>query len=147
MIHHGVGKASRYYLIIAVLAVCLSIAMACGKKGPLVPPDRHPPAEAALLSLSGEDSRVTLTWNVADRSDGVKGYAVYRASYPLSDPVCPVCHQKFHRIQDIVVPPGAREMTFAQEVPGGLHYTYQVRSYNADGLLGPVSNPVGVEVP
>ena len=147
MINHCAGKTFRYGLMIAVLAVCLPMVTACGKKGPLVPPDRHPPGEVALLAVSGDGSRVTLTWNVADRSDGVKGYAVYRASYPLSDPVCPVCHQTFHRIQDIVVPSGAREMIFAQEVPGGLHYTYQVRSYNDDGLMGPVSNPVGVDVP
>jgi predicted small lipoprotein YifL len=137
----------KFRSTVVVAVVILLTLAACGKKGPLVPPDRHPPTRAALLSVQSDGDRVTLEWNVAPSQDKVTGYAVYRASFPLEGPVCPVCHQQFHRIDSVTVPPHAGKMSFIQTVPKGFHYTYQVRPYNADDLLGPVSNQVEVDVP
>jgi predicted small lipoprotein YifL len=136
-----------------LLPVCLMLFFvllsfsACGKKGPPIPPDQPVPPAATPLILEMEEGRVILRWTPDRTNDAIVGYAVYRASYPLSEPACPACHQNFHKIDSLDVPDNAEDMSYLDVPPAGLQYTYKVRPYDDDGEIGLDSFVVAVDVP
>lgn len=141
---------SRVAAVLVIMAVITGVS-ACGKKGPPLPPERNTPAGNIDLRVEVDGDRVTLRWRPIHSTAVVAGYDIFRASYPLSGPSCPACHQQFHKIDSLTVASGTgadtREITFSQQVPPGFRYTYKVRPFDRNGGLGADSDPAGIDVP
>jgi hypothetical protein len=130
--------------LVALLTVLLG---GCGKKGPPIPPNLTPPSGVSLLEVAADGAQVSLRWQLNRPSADVTGYAIYRSAYPLSDPECPTCRQKFVKIASMEQSTGKAQMTFSQAVDRGFRYTYKIRPFDKWERLGPDSNPLGVDVP
>ncbi len=147
---------SRTIKTIIWAILLISFFVACGKKGPPLPPESNVPAAVSDLRAWPREGEVFLEWTIPTRNvEGSKvgdllGFRVFRLDRSL-DSSCPECPANFRPVAEIDIdfPRGAR-------VEGGKvlwqdatikprnEYTYFVLSYNFYKTPSPQSNWVKV---
>lgn len=137
----------RRYLIIIVLlasvAVALTLVQGCGKKGPPLPPvSLSVPAPYDLdYQVSGD--QVTLTWNHSSRKTGIaecRDFQVFQAKIDLSGNECPGCPKIFSLLKEV---PANRYQVSLRMDPGYAYY-YRVRAHVDASRSSSFSNTVRV---
>ena len=133
-------------LLRLILFFVLSLCVACGKKGPLIPPDGFAPAPVSALQViqQGESFRISWLAPMPDlRSPGpstLAGFRLYRREVRSPDDECPTCGAEDLLIRTVdleylqdTVRVGNLFVTIDGEVKLGKSYQYQVTAFEKSG--------------
>ena len=130
----------RWHSITAVSVIVLITLLAgCGKKAPLVPPQKLVPVRVNDLRYVLDEFGVTLKWSYparmenGDALEAVEKFEIYRASVPEKDfcQGCPVQFEDPVEIEAGRLPPAGETRTAAYTegyLQNGYRYHYMVRS-------------------
>jgi len=126
---------------------------ACGKKGPLVPPESFVPAPVSTLSVEQKEDTFYISWPAPARDDGgrplkdLAGFRIYRR--PVLPPhqdceECPTAYTLIKTVdleylQDVRFFNG-RYVLADRDVTNGTTYQYKVISFRKDGAESRPSN-------
>ncbi len=134
-------------LLLCIL--CISVLfLNCGRKGPPRPPRRQDPPNVIDLQHSIKDSQVELSWTVPKKERRLQadlaGFKVYRSKIPLSEADCENCPLRFTMVRDSAVlnKKIGDQIKFSDPLDPGYSYTYIVKSYSGNGMIGADSNVV-----
>lgn len=138
----------RLFLVILMLLLA-----ACGKKGPLVPPESFVPAPVSALSVEQKEDTFYVSWPAPARDEGgrplegLAGFRVYRR--PVLPPAqdceeCPTAYTLVRTVdldylQDVRFF-NNRYVLADRDVANGTTYQYKVISFKKDGAESSASN-------
>ena len=130
----------------------LSLA-ACGKKGPLVPPESFVPAPVSALSVEQKEDTFYISWPAPAKDAGgrplkdLAGFRVYRRPVLPPDQDCEECPTAYTLIKTVDLEYlgdvrffNGRYVLADREVTNGATYQYKVISFKADGAESSASN-------
>lgn len=128
------------------LAVVLALCAACGKKGPLIPPDGYapPPISALQVVQQGEGFRISWQAPAGDLpgpgTSPVAGFRLYRREVRSPAEECPTCGGEELLIRSVdleylrdVVRAGNLFVVVDGDVTVGKSYQYQVTAFEKSG--------------
>jgi len=124
----------------AILCGLLLFPVACGKKGPPVPPKSKIPSAVQDINYNVQGSTVRLSWPVADTdvSDDRKivSFRVYRSVRPENATSCPGCPVPFELAGEVPAA-GASKEGFVEYIdqlsPGDIFY-YKIVPVSENGV-------------
>lgn len=138
-----------------LLALATASFAACGKKGPIIPPEALVPAPIASLAAEQKGGVIYLSWSAPDRDamgrplKDLAGFKLYRREVlpPAED--CEECPNAYRLIKSV-------DLEYLQDVKrydnlylyadaepaAGATYQYKVVSYRRDGTESDASNRV-----
>lgn len=138
-----------------LLILILFLLTACGKKGPVVPPESLAPAPVNTLKVEQKGERFHVTWkapaqDLAGRPlKDLAGFRVYRREVLPPGQDCEECPDAYRllRTVDLEYPRDARVsgdlyIHTDSEIDSGTTYQYKVVSFRRDGRVSDVSNRV-----
>lgn len=134
-----------------VILTLLVAAVGCGKKGPPHLPEKSFPLLVSGLKAEWDGNYFLLSgrFNLPEKAEeSVSGCRVFFGEYPLQSPPCETCPVEFHGYHGFGLEV-VREEGFFCRVPGkkrGQVYFFKVHLISTEGILGPASNQVRVEV-
>ncbi len=144
------GKILLCFFLFLALGV-----VACGKKGPPVPPGVGVPSRATDLTALGKDKSIFLSWKLptqnidGSRLEDLMGFGVFRRERPLPFSPCVECPERFEPVAEIDVeyPRGAeiqdgKVLWKDSDLKAGNEYTYFVVTYNAEKIPSAESVPL-----
>jgi len=137
---------------ILFLMVVFSL-VACGKRGPLVPPESLVPAAIRDLKVDQKGNRFLVCWSEpsklesGSKLEGIAGFRVFRREVLPPDQDCEDCPSAYllqrnvdpEYLQD-VFHIGSRYCFSDTELTDGKTYQYKVITVDADGVSGKDSN-------
>jgi len=122
----------------AVFIGLIMLVPGCGRKTPLVPPQRLVPVKITNLAYALDEKGVTLRWSYpvrmenGDSLQAIERFDLYRAVMPEEEfcPGCPVRYEEPLEIAGGQVPPGGGRTAVYQEgdLRSGYRYFYKIRS-------------------
>jgi predicted small lipoprotein YifL len=133
-------------LLRVVLFVTLSLCAACGKKGPLIPPDGFAPAPVSALQVAQQGESFRISW-LAPQQDlqspgpsALAGFRLYRREVRSPNDECPTCGADdllvrtvdLEYLQD-VVRVGNLFVVVDGDLKLGKSYQYQVTAFEKSG--------------
>ena len=133
-------------LLRLILLVVLSFCAACGKKGPLIPPDGFAPAPVSALQVIQQGESFRISWLAPEqdlRSPGpsaLAGFRLYRREVRSPNDECPTCGAddllirtvELEYLQD-VVRAGNLVVVVDGDIKLGKSYQYQVTAFEKSG--------------
>ncbi len=132
------------------LFICFILlgGIACGKKGPPVPPKAIVPQ--SVKDLKGEviQERIRLSWTIPE---GENLFRLFKAIEPFAEEPCPDCPVRFTEKFDIDItdPKTVRiegqQVTYWDSIEPGNRYVYKVIVISEDGVESGDSNTVSVQ--
>ncbi len=133
--------------ILLRLFICFILlgGVACGKKGPPVPPKAIVPQ--SVKDLKGEviQEQVRLSWTIPE---GEKRFRLFKAAEPLTEEPCPDCPVRFTKRVDIdiaeskVVDIEGDKVIYRDSIEPGNRYVYKIVVISEDGVKSGDSNIV-----
>ncbi len=139
---------------IIFLLVVFSL-VACGKRGPLVPPESLVPAAIKDLKVDQKGSRFLVCWSPPAKMEsggklaGIAGFRVFRREVLPPDQDCEDCPTAYHLLRTVdpeylqdVQRAGSHYCFYDSEVKTGDTYQYKVFTVDADGVSSRDSNKV-----
>jgi hypothetical protein len=133
-----------------LLVVFLGLFLACGEKGPPVPPEIEPLPVVQDLSKSLTGDFLTLTWSVPGRQGKTfknpAGFKVFRARKSVIDSACKDCPDHYKLLADMPVLGRIKNnrVTYQEILEPGYLYKFKVRLYTDRGAESRDSNIVEV---
>ncbi len=135
------------------MVVSALLLTACGKKGPLVPPESFVPAPVSALSVEQKEDAFYVSWPAPGKDAGgrplkdLAGFRVYRRPVLPPDQDCEECPNAYTLIktvdleylQDVRFFNG-RYVLADRDVTNGAIYQYKVISFKKDGAESSASN-------
>ena len=124
------------------------LLVACGVKGPPVPPDYTPPAAVKDLKYSVDDNGiVSLTWSLPESDSKKTGQPesarMFKAQESLEEPVCEGCPLNFRLIKVLSLEKG--NLVFREVLQKGYRYHYKVIIVDNTNRNSGDSNVVSLE--
>jgi hypothetical protein len=124
-----------------LLLTTLLLVVACGKKGPPVPPETFAPSPVKYLVVSGKPNAIVINWEApntnasADLLDDLSGFEIKKAK--VFDKLQP----RFRKLVKIplgdVIAGEQKKFTYSDtDVAAGDTYEYFISAYNLDGTQG-----------
>jgi predicted small lipoprotein YifL len=133
-------------LLRLILFVVLSLCAACGKKGPLIPPDGFAPAPVSALQVAQQGESFRISWLAPEqdlRNPGpstLAGFRLYRREVRSPNDECPTCGAEDLLIRTVdleylqdVVRVGNLFVVIDGDVTLGKSYQYQVTAFEMSG--------------
>lgn len=143
------GQMIARYLVI----VGFFLLAACGKKGPLVPPESFAPAPVSALSVEQKEDAFYVSWPAPSKDEAgrplkeLAGFRVFRRPVLPPDQDCEECPTAYTLVKtvDLEYPQDVRfynnRYVFAdRNVTNGVTYQYKVVSFRKDGSESAASN-------
>jgi hypothetical protein len=128
----------------------MSLFAGCGRKLPPIQPGALPPPVVVDLTHEVRGDEIFLFWSIPpfnpSKESAPAGFKVLRARQAAAEDECQTCPAPFQVIADIVVSsrhPGSR-MRFRDALEPGFKYSYKLRSYATDEMVGKDSVAVAV---
>jgi len=113
-------------LIISIISI--SVVLACGVKGPPVPPGYTAPPKVRDLSYQVTGDKLVLSWTLPKADTGqnnrIASAGVFRIKQPLGKQECPDCPQIFERVAKLAARSGT--MTYTDRITPGFQYYYKI---------------------
>lgn len=140
----------RLALLLSIgLVICV---MACGLKGPPVPPQHAPIPGVSDLKGTVEGLTILLTWSRsgAGETQAISGYDIYSYRSDLAQSPCLGCPRQFARVGTLPISgqqASEGPFRFSFLATAGFRYLIKVRPYGKTGSHGPESNTAMVEFP
>jgi len=145
-----------YQRLALLLSIGLMIGMmgviACGVKGPPLPPQHAPMPGVSDLKGAVKGQTILLTWSGsgAGETQAISGYDIYSYRADLAQSPCLGCPRQFARVGTLLIDgqqayEGPFRFSFSAEA--GFRYLIKVRPYGEIGNHGPESNTAMVEFP
>jgi predicted small lipoprotein YifL len=144
-------------LFILLVMVCLLTA--CGRKGPLVPPEALVPAPVSDLKVEQRGELLRLSWTAPDKEEGggrlrdLAGFRLYKRELLPPGEDCDVCPSAFRLVTtiDLAYPrevqrSGDRYLWEDVELQRGKTFRYYVVPYKKDGSQGRESTRISRKV-
>ncbi|GLI38246.1 fibronectin type III domain-containing protein [Geobacter hydrogenophilus] len=138
----------RYLVLIGFL-----LLTACGKKGPLVPPESFVPAPVSALSVEQKEGSFYVSWPAPSKDEGgrpvkdLAGFRVYRRPVLPSGQDCEECPTAYTLIKTVDLDYlqdvrffNNRYVLADGDVTNGVTYQYKVISFKKDGTESSASN-------
>lgn len=135
------------------LVLLFFLVAACGRKGPLVPPEALLPAPVSDLKVAQQGERFQLSWTLpAKRVDGdvygkLVGFRLFKREVLPPDEDCEACANAYRLEKSVdlaylqdVRRSGDRLFVGDADVSAGTTYQYKVVGLNKDGTVSPDSN-------
>ena len=126
----------------------LGVMGSCGRKLLPIQPGVLPPPTAADLAYEMRGSEIILLWTVPiyhqDKERAVAGFKVLRARQTMAEAQCQTCPAPFQTIGDVLASgktSGSR-LRFRDTLEPGFTYSYKLKPYTADDVVGKDSNVV-----
>jgi predicted small lipoprotein YifL len=129
-----------------MLLVVLSLSAACGKKGPLIPPDGFAPAPVSALQVAQQGESFRISWLAPEQdlreqgTSALAGFRLYRREIRSPDDECPTCGADDLLIRTVdleylqdVVRVGNLFVVVDGGVKSGKSYQYQVTAFEKSG--------------
>ena len=129
-----------------VLFVALSLCAACGKKGPLIPPDGFAPAPVSALQVAQQGEHFRISWLAPEQSlrgqgsTALAGFRLYRHEVRSPNDECPTCGADDLLIKTVdleylqdVTRVGNLFVVIDGDVKLGKSYQYQVTAFEKGG--------------
>ncbi len=139
---------TRYLVLIGFLFLT-----ACGKKGPLVPPESFVPAPVSALSVEQKEDAFYVSWPAPSKDEGgrpvkdLAGFRVYRRPVLPSGQDCEECPTAYTLIKTVDLEYlqdvrffNNRYVLADRDVTNGVTYKYKVISFKKDGTESSASN-------
>ncbi|MGW2781113.1 fibronectin type III domain-containing protein [Streptomyces populi] len=121
-----VPPAVRHALVCGALLALSS----CGWGTPTSGQGARPPAATTgVTAAAGSSTSVHVMWNIASEDPGITRYEVYRGTT---------------KVKEV---PGSEHMVDITRLEPSTSYVFRVRARNADGVPGPLSEPVRATTP
>ena len=133
-------------LLRLTLFVVLSLCAACGKKGPLVPPDGPAPAPVSALQVTQQGESFRISWLAPEQglrgkeTSALAGFRLYRREVRSPNDECPTCGADDLLIRTVdleylqdVVRVGSLFVVVDGDVKLGKSYQYQVTAFEKSG--------------
>jgi len=121
----------------------LVLCCACGKKGPLIPPDGKAPPPITTLRVDQQGENFRISWLAPEQGPGyppLAGYRVYRREVRSPSSECPECGATDILIKTVdpeylqdVIRLGAILVVVDSDVKTGTTYQYQVTALEKSG--------------
>lgn len=140
---------------ILTAALLIMSLIACGKKGPPLPPDTLVPAQASGFAAEGKGETLLLSWTIPKKNnDGsaLNNLAGFKLYQKKSGEGCNSCPSEFPIYADIdieapghsanAVIQGKRIILTLSEMEPGLSYSFKVATYNKSGYFGEFSEVI-----
>jgi len=122
----------------------------CGRKLPPIQPGVFPPPTVADLAQEVQGNEIVLSWTIPaftpDKESAATGFKILRARQTAAEAECQECPAPFEAIGDVWASgkkPGSR-LKFRDALEPGFKYSYKLRAYTADEVVGRNSNVVAV---
>jgi predicted small lipoprotein YifL len=138
----------RFFLVILMLLLA-----ACGKKGPLVPPESFAPAPVSALSVEQKEDVFYVSWPAPAKDEGgrpvkdLAGFRVYRRPVLPPDQDCEECPTAYTLVRTVDLEYlqavrffNGRYVLADRDVTTGVTYQYKVISFQKDGAESSASN-------
>ncbi|RNC71793.1 MAG: fibronectin type III domain-containing protein [Desulfuromonadales bacterium] len=138
----------RYLVVIVFLLLA-----ACGKKGPLVPPESFVPAPITTLSVEQKENRFFVSWEAPGSDEGgrplkeLAGFRVFRREVLPPGEDCEECPTAYRLVKTVdleylkdVRVFGNRYVFAEGDLDSGRAYQYKVISFQKDGSESSASN-------
>ncbi|MBW2645818.1 MAG: hypothetical protein JRE23_06525 [Deltaproteobacteria bacterium] len=135
-------------LFLRLMVCCILFGgIACGKKGPPVPPKAIIPQ--SVKDLKGEviEERIRLSWTIPEEENLFK---LFKAIEPLTEEPCPDCPVRFTEVFDIdttdskTVRIEGKQVIYWDSIEAGNRYVYKVIVISEDGVESGDSNIVRI---
>jgi predicted small lipoprotein YifL len=140
---------------ILLIILLLALLAACGRKGPLVPPDTMIPASVSTLQVEQKEDRFYVTWSAPTSDAGGKplkdlgGFRLMRREVLPPDEDCEACPTAYSVVQtvDLEYLKGVRVYNniyiFTDAgLKDGTTYQYKLISFKKDGAESAPSNRI-----
>ena len=145
-------RSHHHRFLFLVSAGLVILCLACGKKGPPVPPKAIIPPAVKDLKAEVVGDKVRLTWSMPKKEnalfEGLEHFKVYKNKVHSSEEVCPGCPIPFEHFLDIKLkdPEPARvegDLIICHDTIEADHrYAYKVVVYHKSGGVSEDSNTV-----
>jgi len=126
----------------------LGVMGSCGRKMLPIQPGVLPPPTAADLAYEMRGSEIILSWTVPiyhhNKESAAAGFKVLRARQTMAEAQCQTCPAPFQTIGDVLASgktSGSR-LRFRDTLEPGFTYSYKLKPYTADDVVGKDSNVV-----
>ena len=126
----------------------LGVMGSCGRKLLPIQPGVLPPPTAADLAYEMRGSEIILSWTVPiyhhEKERAAAGFKVLRARQTMAEAQCQTCPAPFQTIGDVLASgktSGSR-LRFRDTLEPGFTYSYKLKPYTADDVVGKDSNVV-----
>lgn len=129
------------------------LTAACGKRGPLVPPEALVPAPIKDLSVEQKGERFLVCWSAPGKQewggplDGLAGFRVFKRIVLPPDQDCEECPTAYRTVKSVdpeylqdVRRSGSRFCYFDGDLSDGTTYQYKAVSFQKDGAVSRDSN-------
>lgn len=139
--------------VLLMVVVSALLLTACGKKGPLVPPESFVPAPVSALSVEQKEDVFYVSWPAPGKDEGgrplkdLAGFRVYRRQVLPPDQDCEECPSAYTLIRTIDLDYlgsvrffNGRYVLADRDVTNGMTYQYKVISFLKDGAESSASN-------
>lgn len=140
----------KKYCILLGIAL---LATACGKRGPLIPPEALVPAPINDLRLEQKGDRFQVCWSAPRKEEwggplqDLAGFRVYRRTVLPEGEDCESCPEAYRPLKAVdpeylqdVRQVGSLYCFFDEELTEGWTYQYKVQSMDRDGIASRDSN-------
>ena len=139
-------RQSVFFVLILVL---LLYSLACGKKGPPVPPTYVEPPAVEGLQIELTDDTAILKWPVPEWTEkggnALAGFYVYQARLTLAEAPCLDCPLPFEKIAEIAIPIGKSDIVCPLHLEKGFHYAFKISVVTQSGHEGETSAAVSID--
>ena len=145
-----IGKITRYLLFVAAMTTAVA---ACGKKGPLIPPEALVPASIKDLRVTQQGERFLVTWSQPSREEagrplqGLAGFRLFRREVLPAGEDCEECTGAYRLLVNVdleypqgVVRNGSLFSFTDVDLETGKTYQYKIVSFKTDGAESKQSN-------
>lgn len=142
-----------FILPFAILIMCASFLIGCGKKAPPVAPRQVPPGKVTDLSYRLDGDTVKLTWTLPEgeqkNQSCLTRFILYRSRSPIAETECESCPIRFKRIAVIPVEDKntleigsdkKKVLSYFETLEKGCRYIYKVTGVAENGLASDDSN-------
>ena len=144
-----------------MLPLLLLFLAACGRKGPLMPPEALVPASVNQLSVQQQGADLVIAWSAPTKEKGgrplrdLSGFSLYRRTVPGDGSDCPACPDSWMLLKSVdvalsgdVVRSGSTFIYRDLSVAPGTTSQYRVVALSSSGgFSAPVSSPARKLVP
>ena len=145
-----------YIMKLGMVGLGLLMVAACGRKGPLVPPEALVPAPIADLRVEQKGRELLVSWSRPSAEEGggalkdLAGFQLFRREVLPPGEDCEECPTAYRLIKIVdleypqgIVAAGNRYLFFDSEPVEGKTYRYKALSLKKDGAVSRASNQAG----